>query len=107
MKYVGSVLFVLGLALMGLSYYTTHRVNQATATAYISAEKINEDPLAILGGPITEGVAEEVKSDAENRIDRKAMPYEQMSANEYALGIILIILGSLIMFFYIARKLYR
>lgn len=107
MRYVGLVLLVVGLAFLGLSYYTTDRVDQETSTAYKATSELSDNPMTELGGPVAEDATKEVGSAANVQVANNAMPYEQMAAYEHTIGLILVVLGAVIALFFIARRLFR
>ncbi len=104
MKYTGVVLFFLGLALVGLSFYITEQVNHETKAAYQATEVISENPIIEMGGPITESSAKNIESGMDKKIEQKTAPYNKAASYSLTLGVVLIALGIVIALFYFVRK---
>jgi hypothetical protein len=104
MKYAGVILFFLGVALVGLSFYTSDQVKQETKAAYQATEVISENPIIEMGGPQVQETGKKIGSAMNEKIGAKAAPYETMASYALTLGVVFIALGIVIALFYVVRK---
>lgn len=93
MKHLNLILCIVGLCLIGLSFYITQRVEQETSSAYATSNAISNNPLTDMGGPVAKGTTSGTSSMMNNAIAGEATPYQRMASLLFILGIISLITG--------------
>ncbi len=93
MKYIGIILFAIGIALLGLSFYTTHRIDMETGAVYEATESVTDNPLLGLAGTNAKSASKDVGTSLDSEAASQAMPYQTMARVELILGIVFIVAG--------------
>ena len=104
MKYLGIILFAVGIALVGLSFYTMHRINETTGAIYEATDNVTDNPLLGLGGKPAKNAGNEVGSTLDSEVAGQVGPYAKFATIEKFLGIILIVAGASISLTQIMQK---
>jgi hypothetical protein len=104
MKYLGLILLVVGLGLIGISKFTTYEVAKKTSTYHEVSNDIGDNKLTEFGGTEVQKTSKSLSDKMNEKIDEKAKPYEDLASIEMTLGIALAILGLAITMFFKKRK---
>ena len=103
MKYLGLTLLFIGVALIGISKFTTYKVIEETSTYHNASNKLSDNKLVDMSGAETKKVTKGISSGINKKIDKEAKPYEKLASIEMTLGFALAILGLAITIFFKKR----
>lgn len=103
-KSTGIALFIIGIVIIGLSYYTSGVVSGKVASANQKAEMMTDNPVTRQGGPATDMAGGMVRNEVRSAANRKALPYDTAVFWGYILGGCLIVIGGGIFAFSSKRK---
>lgn len=99
MKYLGFVLFAIGLSLCGLSLYTNQRIQSAAVT-----QMENSDSGRPRGGPIARRAERASEQKNYQTMATNRFMSAQTASYELSLGVVFISLGLVIALFFIVQR---
>ena len=99
MKYLGIILLAVGIALVGLSFYTMHRIDSTTGADYQATDNVTDNPLEGLRGNRGNNV-----ESLDSEVSGPVGSYAKFATIEKFLGIILIVAGASISLTQISQK---
>ncbi|MBY0529595.1 MAG: hypothetical protein K2P51_05330 [Rhabdochlamydiaceae bacterium] len=95
-KLIGTIVFILGVCLIGISMYITSEVNQGKIKINRAQEQVDQGGSLFSMNPVAKEIGKGITGSAQRKIDEgksQVVEYEAIARMAQISGIILIVLG--------------